>query len=188
MKEMLNSKHPLYVTWKMMRQRCTNPKAVGYKNYGGRGVKVCDRWQQFENFAKDVGARPSDKHTLDRHPNKHGDYEPNNWRWATSKDQNRNRRSNRLITYKHKTKTVTEWGEFFGMPPTRILGRLKYGWSFEDAVSAEPRTPLKLRLKSTSLTIEEWSIKLGIPAVTIYSRLYKGWPTQKILSTQKSPR
>jgi hypothetical protein len=81
---------PEYVSWQCMRARCLNPKAVGYANYGGRGITICGRWDSFENFYADMGARP-DKHSLDR-INPDGDYEPSNCRWSDDLTQGRNRR------------------------------------------------------------------------------------------------
>lgn len=88
---------PTYRAWVNMRTRCENPKSTQYGSYGGRGINVCERWLSFENFLADVGERPSPAHSLDRHPNVNGDYEPGNVRWATHEAQCRNRRSNRAV-------------------------------------------------------------------------------------------
>ena|ERR1700675_1534927 len=82
---------PEHVSWTGMKTRCTNPKAKDFKHYGGRGIKVCQRWQYFENFFADMGPKPSPRHSIDR-INPDGDYEPLNCRWATWKEQRHNRR------------------------------------------------------------------------------------------------
>jgi hypothetical protein len=90
---MPDAQHPLYGTWKMMHFRCSNPKAGGYRFYGGRGIRVCDRWQSFEAFVSDVGAKPTKNHVLDRiDVNDH--YHPYNCRWITRSENNlaRNKR------------------------------------------------------------------------------------------------
>ena len=91
-----NTKHgynrtPTYVSWSNMIARCSNPKRLEYKNYGGRGISVCDRWLSFENFVLDMGEKPNLR-TLDR-INNDGNYEPSNCRWATASEQRRNQRT-----------------------------------------------------------------------------------------------
>jgi hypothetical protein len=96
----------LYSTWKGIRQRCLNKKNKQYNFYGGRGIKICKRWDKFENFLSDMGNRPKLK-SLDR-INNDGDYKPSNCRWATKKEQALNRRSNVYLKYKGESKTISE--------------------------------------------------------------------------------
>lgn len=86
-----DNRSPTYRSWHMMLQRCTNPNALNYRNYGGRGIIVCERWNNFCNFLEDMGVRPEGM-TLDRYPNNNGNYETGNCRWATPKEQIDNRR------------------------------------------------------------------------------------------------
>ncbi len=133
---MSNSK--VWKAWKMMRQRCANPNNKNYSDYGGRGIKVCDRWNSFDAFLADMGEPPTPDHTLDR-INTNGDYEPGNCRWSTMKEQCNNRRSNRVIVYLGESKTMTEWAEKFGMRDNVLLKRLKSGWSIAKALTTPVR-------------------------------------------------
>lgn len=112
-----------YVIWKAMKDRCYSPKRYHYHNYGGRGIKVCDRWRDsFENFIADMG-EPPDGHTIDRIDN-NGNYEPSNCRWATYETQLNNTRSNRMITAFGKTQSMTLWAREYGLPVTTLRNRL----------------------------------------------------------------
>jgi hypothetical protein len=105
---------PSYDIWLGIRKRCFNPKHRSYKDYGGRGITVCDRWlgkQGFANFREDMGPRPSLQHEVDRYPDNNGNYEPGNCRWATVQQNSRNRRSNTLITMFGETKCLAAWVE-----------------------------------------------------------------------------
>jgi hypothetical protein len=99
-----------------MRQRCTNPKSPRYKNYGGRGIKVCERWGSFTAFLEDVGPKPGRDMSLDRIDND-GDYEPNNVRWATRIEQQRNTRSNRYVTVDGERLCLAAAAERLGISP-----------------------------------------------------------------------
>ena len=100
--------HPEFNVWASMIQRCTNNKNPAWKDYGGRGIKVCEPWQTYRTFAADMGKRPSLKHTIDRIDND-GNYEPNNCRWATYAEQARNRRHNVWITVGDQTRCLIDW-------------------------------------------------------------------------------
>ena len=123
-----------YNCYSSIKRRITNPKHPQYKNYGGRGIKMCSRWlEDFRNFLADMGARPSSLCSLDRIDND-GDYSPENCRWTTSKDQARNRSNNVKVTINGDTKCVAEWCDHFGIRVTpTVYDRLKRGWSPEES-------------------------------------------------------
>jgi|HubBroStandDraft_2_1064218.scaffolds.fasta_scaffold32031_4 hypothetical protein len=130
----LVDRDPVHNIWKQMNQRCIN----GHKNYGARGIKVCERWKGkrgFQNFIDDMGPRPSSRHSIDRFPDQNGDYEPGNCRWATPKEQGRNRRDNLMITFDGKNKPLSEWSEIKNISYTMLYSRLRHGWSIEEAFS-----------------------------------------------------
>lgn len=136
---------PEYETWKSMVKRCTNPNDKFYHRYGGRGIRVCERWLGdggFERFLADVGHRPSKSHSLDRFPNGDGDYEPGNVRWATPTEQGRNTSRNRILEYNGERRCVTEWAEVTGIPFRALHMRVQRGWSAERALTT-PVRPLK---------------------------------------------
>lgn len=115
-----------YDCWYQMMQRCYNINCKAYKHYGGRGIKVCDRWHKFELFLLDVGKRPSNYYSLDRYPNNNGDYEPTNFRWADKRQQNNNTRKNILITWKGKTQTIRQWSEELKISHPLLSRRVHY--------------------------------------------------------------
>lgn len=130
---------PTYAAWSQMKSRCNNPKHSNYKRYGGRGIRVCERWSEsYETFLEDVGERPSPKHTLDRKDND-GNYEPGNVRWATAMEQNRNTSSNRTIDINGVVKPLSEWLEHFGRARKTFYQRITRGMTEQEALE----TPLQ---------------------------------------------
>lgn len=116
-----------YGIWCAMLGRCRNPKATGYKNWGGRGITVCERWEIFANFFADMGKRPKGM-SLDRFPNNDGNYEPGNCRWATRTEQNRNSRHNVYIEHGGQRKLISEWAREFGLRLPTLIVRHQRGW------------------------------------------------------------
>lgn len=128
------SNNSAYSNWMHMMSRCYNPKNDRYADYGGRGIKVCERWHSVENFISDMGERPSRVHSVDR-KDVNGDYCPENCRWATFSEQNMNTRRNVLLTLGDETMPLTAWAHKLGIKPATITARLKYGWSHERALT-----------------------------------------------------
>lgn len=132
------SKSITYISWQLMKNRCTNPAAPFYERYGGRGIKVCNRWLDkengFTNFYEDMGERRSKAYSIDRIDND-GNYEPENCRWATRTEQTRNRRNTRRLMFNGKEHSVQQLAEILNLTTTSIYFRLYSGWTLEQILS-----------------------------------------------------
>lgn len=126
-----------YGSWESMRGRCLNENATGFGRYGERFVCIYTPWLRFENFIADMGAKPPGT-TLERKDND-GDYAPWNCKWATYREQARNRKNNHTLTYLGRKMTVTEVSEISGVPMTTLLRRLASGESPESATEKRIR-------------------------------------------------
>ena len=127
------SRTPIYLCWGGMIQRCTNPNALSYKRYGGRGITVCKRWLKFENFLADMGERPKG-YSLDRIDN-NGNYHPNNCRWATREQQANNTSSVVLLEFDGKVQSIARWAREYGLPEITLRHRIQvWGWSISRAL------------------------------------------------------
>jgi hypothetical protein len=119
-----------------MHARCTNPGTESFPLYGGRGIKVCERWNDFRKFLEDMGDPPTSSHSLDR-VDPDADYSPENCRWASTKEQANNKRSNKNITHNGVTKTVAQWAEELNLSYMTLYARLfKHKWTPERALTA----------------------------------------------------
>lgn len=124
-----------YTRWQSMKRRCYKEYDSHYKNYGGRGIKVCERWlNSYENFLADMGLPPTIEHQIDRIDND-GDYCPENCRWVSRTENARNRTNNKFITAFGKTMTQSQWAEETGIKRETIAMRMKRGWSAELALA-----------------------------------------------------
>ncbi len=124
-----------YSAYVNMHTRCYNTASPVYKNYGARGIYVCERWKRnFVAFYEDMGRKPSPDMTLDRIDND-GPYSRDNCKWRSRKQQNRNTRQNRLITFRGDTRCVAEWLEAYDINRKTLMSRLERGWSVEDALT-----------------------------------------------------
>lgn len=136
---------PEYQSWRSMKQRCNNKNATGFRNYGGRGIKICERWlNSFESFFSDMGKRPEppELHEIDRIDND-GDYCRENCRWATIKQQANNRRqgrrgvcrASRLVEFQGKEFILADLARQFNIPYQRVYQRLAKGWDIQKALT-----------------------------------------------------
>ena len=164
-------------SWRGMLARCYSRTHHAYARYGGRGIAVCERWRaSFEAFLEDMGPRPSKRQSIDRIDND-GDYEPGNCRWATPRQQARNRRNNREITWRGETRTVAGWAEVLGLSKHALRHRLEAGWSIERVLTAPPRqtrataTQIQrreaVRLRERGLLLDEIARRVGIGEATV---------------------
>jgi hypothetical protein len=174
---------PIYFSWRNLKGRCLNVNDRGYKNYGGRGIKVCERWLKFENFLKDMGPTWKKGLTLDR-INVNGDYKPSNCRWATSSQQQNNRRDN----IKYKGETMAQASRRLGLSSGAVFMRIKKGWSIKKAFTVPHKEKKRIRYKGE--TIQEAAERLGLTSNTLFSRLKVGWSYEKAFSSQnlKKPK
>jgi len=129
----------VYNAWIGMRSRCYNSKNKSYKNYGARGITVCDKWMKsFINFYHDMGDKPSVKHTLERMDN-NGIYSPKNCIWATRTEQGNNKRNCHIIKFNKKAQTISQWAMETGISHGCIKQRIKRGWSITDTLTVPAR-------------------------------------------------
>lgn len=139
------STSPEYKAWSTMKARCMTPQCQVYKYYGGRGIKVCDRWlESFENFLEDMGRKPEINRSLDR-IDVNGNYDPGNCRWATPIEQGRNMRTNRVEEFNGKRQCVSAWEQELGFRVGQLEQRLHHGWTMKEAIE----TPFNTRSKRT---------------------------------------
>jgi hypothetical protein len=187
------SKEPEYTVWKSMIGRCRYPSSTGWRNYGGRGIRVCDRWaSSYQAFLEDMGRRPSPRHTIGR-IDSNGNYEPGNVRWETWAEQTRNRRNSRLITVDGVTRNLIDWAHLAGLSTTAISLRIKNGWDLHDAISVPSGQPnpkpvhrgpgrrrvMWLTIDGETKIVSEWAALSGTHAGTISTRIRNGWDAKR---------
>jgi hypothetical protein len=190
------SKSRLYRVWTGLKQRCHNPKSTAYKDYGARGITVCDRWRaSFEAFSDDIGPDPGPEFEIDRIDNSKG-YSPDNWRWATRVQQMANTRNNRYVAYQGRTQMVSEWAKEIGVGLTTLTTRLDR-WGVEKALSARgpqtratsPSENSKCRwitFNGETRLLTEWAKITGISRFVLHWRIKK-WGIEKVF-TYVSPK
>lgn len=177
-----------YHIWHSMKQRCTNPNNKAYKNYGGRGITVCDRWMNsFPNFLEDMGFKPTEKHSIDRIDN-NGNYCPENCRWATIFAQHNNTSRNVFYTYNGETLTIGQFAEKYNVSSKLVYSRIKEGWSIERSITEKyNKKPVIITFNGESLNLSQWEKKLNFKTGILRGRYFQGWSTERILTEKVRP-
>lgn len=181
---------PEYRVWATMHNRCSRPTCKEYPYYGGRGIRVCERWSKYENFIADMGPRPGTgrEFWLEREDND-GNYEPSNCTWDTPKNQNRNSRKNILLTHGGTTRPISEWAEITGLPYQALWSRVAVLGLSHSAALTRPlrdnnRHELDITFNGTTKTLSEWAKSTGMPFKTLWARInMMGWSVDRALST-----
>lgn len=169
---------PEYAAWMHLKSRCENQDNKAYQFYGERGITVCKEWDEsFEAFLKDMGPKPSSAHSIDR-IDVNGNYEPSNCRWATRKEQARNKTSNRMVVYNGREMTMAEAAELAGIRYWTLASRLSKGWTVERALS-QPLDQTRVKAQFRDVKLVEISRSTGIPVKTIQCRLRRGWSEER---------
>lgn len=177
-----NKMTPEYKVWRSMKIRCSEKKGKDFRNYTARGIGICERWMIYENFLADMGRRPSDRHTIDRIDNSLG-YFPGNCRWATAKEQGRNKRNNTIIEIDGVRRCISEWAEVAGINEQTIHSRIRQGLSAKSAILSPVKKEMVLTCNGETKTVNDWAKLIGIRKITLYARLKRGWSHRDALLT-----
>lgn len=173
----LNTKHGLrdseeYHVWSGIKNRCYNKNEKSYPDYGGRGVTMCDEWKDsFETFYRDMGSRPSHKHTIERRENDKG-YTKENCVWATRKEQANNRRNNLYYELNGESKTLQEWCDELCIKYMTVYARLKRGMTFEEAIQFVDYTAITF--DGATMSLKNWCELLNLNYSETYLKLLRG--------------
>lgn len=168
---------PTYSSWINMRQRCNNPNDRSYPNYGGRGISICRRWESFVKFLEDMGERPIG-YSLERiDVNKN--YCKSNCRWATTKEQIRNTRVNRKLTYGGRIQCLAAWAEEYGLLAVTLAKRLRDGWSLRRALESkinETRHGVAhcqtfYEYRGETRNLKDWCRHFGLSYAAVHKRI-----------------
>lgn len=181
---------PEYTAWANMKKRCNNPNHPQWNNYGGRGIKVCERWNLFDNFLKDMGRKPNPSFTLERRDNDLG-YFPENCLWASRLDQTINRRVTSRITIDGVTKCLKHWCQHFGIDHSVVQHRIKSRHWAVDRALKEPVNYhrqnwecLMVTLDGKTQSVGDWCRERGLKYSTVYCRVRsRGWDMDKAINT-----
>ncbi len=172
---------PNYDRWYAMMQRCYNTQDPAYHRYGGRGIRVCSRWHDLQNYDADIGVPPSSEHTLDR-INVDGNYEPGNCAWATPQEQARNRTNNVLHEYEGKQYFLQDLAAEKGISYRTLDDRMRRkGMSLEQALTAPIQNFDLVEVEGVRMTKADAARSAGIAPNVFYARLNRGMSLEEAL-------
>jgi hypothetical protein len=187
------SRSRTYRRWQTMLLRTRNNT-----QYLDAGITVCERWHKFENFLADMGECPPDKKSLDRFPNRFGNYEPGNCRWATDEQQQRNKTNTKMYKHDGKEQSASDWAEEYSLTRNTLLARIDRGWSMERALNTPQgmrrgrgSSQTKDRLityKGREQTIAQWAEEFELSVSTMADRVFNGWSMERIERTPQGSR
>lgn len=170
--------------WSNMKQRCNNKNRLDYKYYGGKGVKIYEPWEEYKAFKQwAIKNGYSKKLTIDR-IDFNGDYEPNNCRFITIEEQQKNKSNNRMLEYRSEVKTLSEWSKEYGINRVTLDSRLRAGYSLEEALSkkdGELLNSTKYKYKGKSKTLTQWAKEYNMSKNCLNQRLVRGWSLKEAL-------
>lgn len=177
------SKTPVYAVWARMWSRCTNPIVERYPQYGGRGIKVCARWEGFEEFLIDMGNLPTPLHSIGRIDND-GNYEPANCRWETREQQSNNTSRSVFIEWQGQRKTIAQWAGITGIPYSTLQQRQEVDMPLERMmdVGEDGLTKKYIEVDGDRRMTTEWMKDLSIPISSFYHFRRKGMSDADIVS------
>jgi hypothetical protein len=176
------SKTRAYKSWQNARARCSNPNNKDYHHYGERGIAMSEAWaKNFGVFYAEMGECPVG-YSLERIDVEKG-YVSGNCKWIPKREQNNNKRTNHLITYRGETKPMSVWAKQFGIPQRTVWDRMQYGWSLDRVFSNEKHSiRRKITCDGKTMCVMDWSRLVGIGESTIRRRINLGWPIEKALT------
>lgn len=173
----------VWKAWQSMRQRCIQPTHPAYSMYGGRGIKICKRWELFSNFLSDMGFPPTSKHTLERINNSQG-YSKPNCVWALFKVQCRNRRSNIFYTLNGRTQCLAAWAEEYNKPYSLLYSRIQQGKrTLKQALKEVRSAHLYFTFKGKTQHLKDWAKEYNQPYSMLWQRMrYSTWNLERALT------